>query len=159
MNSAAKTRIEDVVCEVIETFAFMLPDPAGPDEPALNDPADPVKAVVGFEGAAEGHLTIYTSLETAMEMSCNVLGLDQASEDQALDAVQEFANQCCGQLLTALAGSAPAFSLGIPDSGACPVAAWRAALEGPETLHFVVDGEFPLLVRFDIEADQDGLLQ
>ncbi len=158
MNSATKDCIGEVVCSVAEIFGFMLTDPAEPDDEAIGEPEEPVDAEVAFEGAADGRLLLHTSLEAAMEMSCNALGHDEADAQQGLDALQELANQCCGQLLTTLAGKEPTFLLGLPVARKAPPGAWGATVQAPDTLCFVMDGSYPLLVRLEVKADENGLV-
>ncbi|MFO7776252.1 MAG: chemotaxis protein CheX [Candidatus Hydrogenedentota bacterium] len=157
MNSEVKQDIEEVVCEVTEIFGFMFGDPASPGEEELIEPSEAVSAEVAFEGAASGRLQVYTSLDAAQEMSCNLLGLEDADPQQGLDTLEELVNQFCGQLLTTLAGEAPTFTLGIPEARRVADGEWDAVLADGATLCFLMDGEHPLLLRLDSEGLEGGL--
>ncbi len=158
MNNDVRQGIEEVVCDVIEIFGFMFGDPADPGGEELIEPGDAVSAEVFFEGAASGRLQVYTSLDAAKEMSCNLLGLDEADNQQGLDTLQELVNQFCGQLLTTLAGTEPTFTLGIPVARRAEQQEWNAALGDGATLCFVMDGEHPLLLRLESEGLEGGPL-
>ena len=154
MNNEVKRGIEEVVCDVTEIFGFMFGDPAQPEDEELCAPEEAVSAEVAFEGSADGCLYVYTSLDAAKEMSCNLLGLDEADEQQGLDTLQELVNQFCGQLLTTLAGEEPAFTLGIPQARRLAGDEWDGVLQAGDTLCFVMDGDYPLLLRLE----SDGLV-
>ncbi|MFP4172100.1 MAG: chemotaxis protein CheX [Candidatus Hydrogenedentota bacterium] len=158
MNSKVKRDIEEVVCEVTEIFGFMFGDPADSGEEELCEPGEAVSAEVFFDGAASGRLRVYTSLDAAQEMSCNLLGLEDADPQQGLDTLEELVNQFCGQLLTTLAGEEPTFTLGIPKARRVAAGEWDAVLTDGATLCFLMDGEHPLLLRLESEGLEGGPL-
>lgn len=62
----------------------------------LQEPDGSVRSVVKFDGAAEGAMVINPSADLLEAIAANMLGIDEASEEEKEGALCEIANIICG---------------------------------------------------------------
>lgn len=107
--SAQHAHIDAVLCPVLETFAFVFPEPTALDQlPAAGE--NLVCASIGFQGAATGTLTLAAPSDLCVELAANILGIDADDPDAVLrgaDTLGEIANIAAGHLATRINASAP----------------------------------------------------
>ncbi len=150
MDENTRTRIGNVLLEVLEKQAFLFVDPG--EDPDLASVDVYLAASVGFAGAAAGRVSLAVPSAMAAELASNFLGCepdDPAAAAQAADACKEILNIVCGHILTELYGPTPVFDLGDLEAGplaATEAADWSAAEGG---MAFSVEGS-PVLLRVDI---------
>lgn len=150
MDENTRSRIGNVLFEVLEKQAFLFGDPG--EEPDLASVDAYLAASVSFAGAAMGRISLAVPAPMAAELASNFLGCepdDPAAAAAAADACKEILNIVCGHLLTDLYGPTPVFDLGVLEAG--PLAAGAAsdwvAAEGGMALS--VEGS-PVLLRVEI---------
>lgn len=114
IEQSGKIAIGTLMCEVLGTLAFMIRD----DDTPLKTAEGPwITAEITYQGPINGRLRLWTTRAFANELAANLLGIDTndpEAEDAINDAVREFMNVVCGQLVTAWYGSEAIFNLGIP---------------------------------------------
>lgn len=91
----------------------------------------------------EGTLRFRCSSDFSILLAANLLGIDPQDEDaeaKAKDAVKEFMNIICGQLVTAIHGSNEVFDLTIPQIRELPEAPNLGASDDSESSTLCVDG-------------------
>jgi len=124
-RAAAREDLAALVGEVLGNLAFMVSD----DEPAYLPPgAVWLRCEVSYRGAVGGTLTCWGTRDFAIQLAANLLGIEPDEGDaraSAEDALREFMNVLCGQLVTAWYGSQAVANLSIP--------VVRADAEPPET--------------------------
>lgn len=103
-----------VVADVLGDLAFMVTDD-GPVE--LPPGASWLQADISYHGEHTGNLKCWCTRELAIKLAASLLATEaDAGEAQAAadDALREFMNVLCGQLVTAWHGTAGVFTLSIP---------------------------------------------
>ncbi len=102
--------------EVLANLAFMFRD----DGPVEADPTDTwLETTIGYRGPESGALRLWCSRRFSTLLAANLLGVDPEDEDATSkkeDAVKEFMNIVCGQLVTAMHGVTAVFDLSIPQT-------------------------------------------
>lgn len=115
MESTATARpdLATVASDVLGDLAFMVADDERVHYP---DNAVWLEGRVQYHGPHSGELTCWSTRALANQLSQNLLGLMAAdvSPDAGVDAVREFMNVLCGQLVTRWYGAGPVFDLSIP---------------------------------------------
>lgn len=143
--------IEKTVTDVLEQLAFVFADHAEREEL----PADVESAIavrMGIRGAASGQLTVISGPDVCLELAANLTGQDpdEVSSEVATQALMEFANVLCGQLLTEIAGVEPVFDLVPPGIMDDADAAWKTLCDDEYAVAFLAD-DCPILVRLELE--------
>jgi hypothetical protein len=131
-----------VLSEALASLALMFADqdvrePAGEGQAWL-------ETTVGYSGPEEGALRFRCTRSFAVRLAASLLGTDPTDidDERCTDgAVQEFVGIVCGQLVSAVHGSAELYNIGAPRTvrlhwGPCPMP--DGALE---TASLSVDGE------------------
>jgi hypothetical protein len=104
-----------VLSDVLGDLAFMIAD----DEAA--EPATGrvwLRGEIAYHGPDSGSLRLWSTRSFASRLAANLLGLepeDGSAQVGAEDAVREFMNVFCGQLVTAWYGRGPVFNLSIAE--------------------------------------------
>ncbi len=115
MQDQKAATLATIFSEVLQNLAFMFSD----DDEAETVACDRwLETRIGYTGPAQGTLRLRCPRDFSVLLAGNLLGIDpQApdSEHQACDAVKEFMNILCGQLITALHGTEDVFDLTIPE--------------------------------------------
>lgn len=116
MSSNPQTQIElgVIIGDVLGDLAFLVGDdePLHPCEDAAWNECE-----IEYRGPIQARLRCWCTQAFANQLAANLLGIDE-NDDQANtssdDALQEFMNVVCGQLVTAWHGTEPVFNLSIP---------------------------------------------
>jgi CheY-specific phosphatase CheX len=131
--------LTNIFSEVLANLAFMFTD-EGPTVVSAGDVW--IETTIGYRGAAEGTLKLLCTRDFAGLLAANLLGIDpedESVEAKAHDAVKEFMNIVCGQLVTALHGTQKVFDISIPTAEDLP-AFPDAPDEARETCTLSVEG-------------------
>lgn len=105
-----------VAAKSLEKLAFIFSFPTAEDDDFVYESA--VAASVHFNGKFSGRLIIITEPQILVELTSNMLGIDDDEEttrDQQEDALKETINIICGNLLPELAGEAEVFHIDSPE--------------------------------------------
>ncbi len=119
MNENLDKKLCDVAESIFESLAFILPIPE-PDSDGAEDAGKAV-AKVQFIGAFSGALFLSVPKRMLPMIAANMLGsFDEEPPDpsQEHDALGEFLNVVCGNLLPEVAGSDAVFEVAAPEI--CP---------------------------------------
>jgi len=99
MKRSIADQIRDITHETFEITCYMFPldewELEDLDKEELEDPIEG-GAMVRFDGASEGGLMIRPNEELLTAIASNMLGKDEASDDQKVGALCEIANIICG---------------------------------------------------------------
>lgn len=119
MNERLERMILETTEMTCETLAFMFPVPP-PDREAdvwEQEHSDLVRVRVYFRGPFDGSLVLTLPRLMLPVLAANMLGLeeDDTTSDQRADAARELCNVICGNLLPAVAGGDPVFSVSPPE--------------------------------------------
>lgn len=114
MQEQKTATLTTIFSEVLQNLAFMFSD----DDDAEVSPGDVwLETEISYAGPARGILRFHCNRDFTMLLAANLLGIGPESVDTATkanDAVKEFMNILCGQLITALHGAEDVFDLTIP---------------------------------------------
>lgn len=118
-----------VAAEVLGELAFMVAE----DDPGAARPAGAawLEGTISYRGPVGGALSLWCPQALATRLAANLLGLEAdagSARVRAADALGEFLNVLCGQLVTAWHGRQAVFNLALPAVREC------AGPPGPETL-------------------------
>lgn len=150
MPKEIKDILNRVFCNVLKEQAFMFAEPTPPGE--LPEIPGALLARMTFSGSQSGTIGIAALSTMCTEIAANMLGLDIDDEEAAnkrSDALKEFLNISCGQVLTALAGEIPVFTLSMPEVTPLDQSEWSALIGEDQILGFKVD-DYPALLQFSI---------
>ena len=114
MSQTRTATLTEIFSEVLAKLAFMFTDD-DQAEVALGEVW--LETTISYEGAQRGRLCFRCTRDFTRQLAANLLGIDVEQEDaarKAEDAVKDFMNIVCGQLVTALHGSNAVFNLSIP---------------------------------------------
>ncbi len=140
-----------VVMDVLGDLAFMVSDDGRNELPAGTIW---MQGEIGYKGSAQGTLRCWCTRAFAAQLAANLLGIEpNAAEAQigAEDAVKEFMNVLCGQLVTLWHGTADVYTLSIPTVCECTEAPADLDPESPTAGQLCIDGE-PLLFTWCRES-------
>jgi len=94
MADEARAVMAEVLCEVLESFAFAFSDPVEPQEcPKVEEPV--LHATMSVSGHVRAVVGVAAPVALCAEFAANVLGVDTADEVagvHAADALQELLN-------------------------------------------------------------------
>lgn len=114
MPQQTSVTLTTIFSEVLANLAFMFTD----EEQVDLSPADTwLETVISYRGPVAGTLRFRCTTDFSVLLAANLLGIDAQDDEadaKARDAVKEFMNIVCGQLVTALYGSEKVFDLTIP---------------------------------------------
>lgn len=150
MSQPPITNVPDlttVVLDVLGELAFMVTD----DEPAeLPTGTVWMQGEVSYCGEVSGTLRCWCTRDFAARLAANLLGieLDEGeAQISAEDALREFLNVLCGQLVTTWHGTEGVFNLSIPSVHECMDAPKGVEAEADHTCRLSIEGE-PLLFTY-----------
>ncbi|MFP4250542.1 MAG: chemotaxis protein CheX [Armatimonadota bacterium] len=103
-------------CETL-AFMFAMPPPEDGPEPGEQEHCALARVRVHFSGPFEGSLTLSMPRSMLPPLAANMLGLDEdaTTAEQRRDAACELCNVVCGNLLPAVAGADPVFTVSPPE--------------------------------------------
>lgn len=146
--------LDRIMPPVLETFAFVSPDPA-PDERPLPPGGEILSATIAFTGAVNGSLTIAAPAELCILMATNVLGTDSADGGALLrgaDMLGEIANITCGHLAGTLEAGRHT-DIHPPIVERLDVAGWHALTRSATSRFYLIEDQ-PVLVRVGLRAPE-----
>ena len=104
-----------IFSEILANLAFMFTDE---DETLPDEGMEWWETSIRYKGPVSGALTFKCPRPFTNELAANLLGVDpdqEVEEEQAQDAVKEFMNIICGQVVTTFHGTEHVFDLTIPE--------------------------------------------
>ena len=147
-STTAAPELTQIVLNVLGDLAFMVTD----DQPVDLAPGTVwMQADVSYDGAARGSLRCWCTRGFATELAANLLGietLDSEAQVKAEDALREFMNVLCGQLVTLWHSRAAVFNLAIPTVRECIGGPSVGAIEARHVCRLSIDGE-PLICVYE----------
>jgi len=109
--------LENLAIDVFEKMGFLLGNKGEKKDFIYPSFSDYIKATIEFKGEKKGSVEIITTKTIGKILTANILGIDSpddVKDDYQADAIMEFLNVFCGNLVTALYGTGLIFNMGIP---------------------------------------------
>ncbi len=131
-----------IFSDVLADLAFMFNDDS--DEVQYSSDELWLESSVSYRGVAAGTLRLRCTRTFSVTLAANLLGVDPTdidSDAKADDAVKEFMNIVCGQLITALHGTEHVFDLTIPEIHVLPEMPDMEDEGTGETVAITVEGQ------------------
>ena len=140
-TKSEKHDLATVLTDVLGNLAFMVSD-----DDSVEPPPGTVwlKCEINYHGPVSAALTCWCTRDFAIQLAANLLGIEADEGDAqaaAEDAVREFMNVLCGQLVTAWYGTTDVYSLSIPAVRECLDAPTQAEASGGSHCQLSVSGE------------------
>jgi hypothetical protein len=110
--SPTRLSLASVATAVLGDLAFMISD----DEPGQPGPVW-LRGEISYDGPTQGTLYCWCTRGFAAQLAANLLGNETYGDDagpETEDALREFMNVLCGQLVVAWYGKTDVFTLSIP---------------------------------------------
>ena len=148
MENEKREVLAKVLESVLEQLAFMFGEVVGKEE-LITEGERYLHATMGFKGSQSGILGVAVPAEIGVVLASNILGIDEGEEvasEKSVDALKEFLNIVCGQLLTTVYGDAPVFDLTVPEVREIDQADWRKLVDNPDTIGMMVE-DVPLIAH------------
>lgn len=115
MQQTKTVTLATIFSEVLANLAFMF----GDEEMAESSVGETwLETTISYQGPESGTLRFRCTPAFTRLLASNLLGVDPEADDvesKACDAVKEFMNIVCGQMVTALHGDEDVFNLTIPE--------------------------------------------
>ncbi len=137
-----------VLEKVLEQLAFMFAEAVEKGE-LVGERERYLYATMTFKGHTSGTIGIAITEETGKALANNILGIEEGEEvgeDKSIDALKEFINIVCGQLMTKVFGEGPVFNLSVPEARKLTTEKWEELKARPETVGMMVE-EMPMLAH------------
>lgn len=98
MKRTDVNKIQDIALNIFEVTCYMFPLEEWEIEDAedFDQPDGSVRSVVHFEGAAKGGMVISPSGHLLDAIAANMLGIEEATDEEKHGALCEIANIICG---------------------------------------------------------------
>jgi len=148
--------LERVLCEALETMAFISPMPLEGECPSQ---AEPFLVTIRFTGRHPGELLLAAPRAFGQMLSANILAAspdDAEAADGAGDALKELANVVCGAVIHDTPGiERDSVEMGLPDCRPLRDDQWAEFLARPGTIAFDADGHV-IAARFGFEHPASG---
>jgi CheY-specific phosphatase CheX len=146
-STAVRRDLTSIVLEVLGDLAFMLTD----DQPAdWSVGTISLQGEITYRGCVSGTLRCWCTRGFAARLAANLLGIEaeqREAQADATDAVREFLNVLCGQLITVWHGRQGIFDLAIPRVHECSGAPVPGDREPRYLCRLSVEGE-PLFCTY-----------
>jgi hypothetical protein len=139
--------LTNIVLDVLGELAFMITDDVSPELPTGTVW---MAAEVEYEGPVRGVLHAWCTRTLAIRLAANLLGIEPeegGAQVAAEDALREFMNVLCGQLVTNWHGNQAVFNLSIPVVRECLGPPTLPQEGHPQASRLTIDGE-PLLCLY-----------
>jgi hypothetical protein len=141
--------VELLALEMFEKLGFMLGDVA---EKGSFDPGSAgwLRGSITFSGGRTGFVTIYVQKHAGTILAANILGSESENEvtpEEIMDAIKEFLNVFCGNVLTLVYGNVLVFNMGIPEVSETTGDAVKRDLNREDAGFITADGQ-PVIFIF-----------
>ncbi|SMO67495.1 chemotaxis protein CheX [Gracilimonas mengyeensis] len=138
-SAGYQDQIQEIAYNIFELTCYMFPMEEWELEDAgeLERPDGNVRSIVRFDGAAEGAMVISPSEDLLEALAANMLGVEEANDEEKEGALCEIANIICGNTV-------PLFA---HDEQICYIRPPRIAAQGEDT-----DELFKGMTREDVEV-------
>lgn len=104
--------VTEAMSQALEKMAFL---DAEPTDEKPQTPSITITAEINFSGPIKGTIRTAVGIEFARTLAENISGMEELTEEQCIDAVQELVNVTCGLVLPMIATSeADVFDLTVP---------------------------------------------
>lgn len=147
-----EAKVKQVLRKVAEEFAFMFADEYKETGDLVCDRL--IKSKMAFSGPLKGEIIMIAPEELCRNMVSNVLGIDESEGGGANvepeEALCEFLNIFCGNLLTEIGGEENVFDLYPPEAEDIKVGNLEDIVSGGGFISLLLD-DIPLFVKVDIE--------
>ena len=141
MQEQKTATLATILSEVLQDLAFMFSD----GEEDETTPGEVwLETEIAYEGASCGGLRLLCTRHFAATLATNLLGAEPdhvTNASEAHDAVKEFMNIVCGQLVTAWYGTEDVYNLTIPTIRELPETPPFAAPDTPDVATVYVEGQ------------------
>jgi len=140
MQPLTMATLTTVVSDVLGNLAFMFTDD---DEVASLSIDQWLETTISYHGPENGMLRLACTSGFGILLAANLLGVepeDDDAESKARDAVKEFMNIVCGQLITEIHGTESVFDLTIPEIRELTEAPDRVSVDDPFASSLNVEG-------------------
>ena len=144
MQEQKTATLMTIFSDVLANLAFMFSDESDTDTQAGDLW---LETTIGYyevgDGGISGKLYLLCPREFSILLAANLLGVNPEDDDAgqaAEDAVKEFMNIVCGQLVTALHGTEDVFNLTIPKLKELPETPDFTDTDNPEIAVLSVEG-------------------
>ncbi len=145
MNKTVNDKLFEAASMVLEELCFLFSDETGRGGRHTR-PLELV-ASVAFTGPTSGRLEIKTYGGLVPVIAANMMGRDDTTPEERQDAMGEFANVLCGNLLPELAGQDAVYSIQHPETGSDEN---ESDCESAAEINLVYDeGDLDLFLYFD----------
>jgi hypothetical protein len=141
--------VELLALEMFEKMGFMLGDIA---EKGSFDPGSGgwLRGSIVFSGGRTGSVAINIQKHAGAILAANILGFEsenEAAPEDIVDAIKEFLNVLCGNVLTMLYGNKLVFNMGIPEVSETTGDAVKMDLDTEDAGFVTADGQ-PVIFVF-----------
>lgn len=154
MQEQKTATLTTIFSEVLASLAFMFTD----EDMVEPSPGELwLETTVTYQGPSAGTLRLRCTSEFSILLAANLLGIDPQDEqarDQARDAIGEFMNIVCGQLVTAVHGTDDVFNLSIPKTCQLSEMPELTLDDSEESTTLCVDGHLVQLSYLTQEEDK-----
>ena len=141
-QTVAAPDLATLVANVLGELAFLFADP----DPAQVPPgADGLAAESEYVGPCSGRLRCWCTRGLAQRLAASLLAIEpheHPAESGAEDALREFMNVLCGQLVAAWHDPRGVYELSLPRAQAHTAPSAASNAEAPHVCRLSVDGEF-----------------
>ncbi|MHC4662725.1 MAG: response regulator [Planctomycetota bacterium] len=141
--------------EILEKQAFMFAEVAS-KENLETGKDEHVIASMAFSGTTSGKLVLVVPRTMGNEIAANVLGLepdDNTVVIKSTDALKEILSITCAHALTAIKGETSVFDMSPPQVDNLDTKEWKALLDEPDSVGFMVDGA-PVLLQLSVGEER-----
>lgn len=151
MRDDLKEILIDSMTDVVEKLTFMFIEEAEPEEMDVEG-RELLKVHMTFSGEHKGQLELLSPKSKVVEISANVLGLDEeeVTEEMYSDSFREVLNVLLGNILTSRYGVEPVFDLSVPVVTEPDEAEWKEKMVLEEALGLLLDDD-PVILIFNVE--------
>jgi len=146
-----KETLIDSMTDVLEKLTFIFIEEAEDEEMDVSG-RELLSVSMDFTGEKEGHLSLLSPKDKVVEISANILGLeeDEVTRDMYADSFGEVLNVLCGNILTAEYGVDPVFDLSVPTVNDASEEQWKQLMGQEHALSLLMD-EDPCIITFEVK--------
>jgi|GEM_PF-3327521 len=136
--------LTEMAFDMFERMGFLLGESADKADFRPDETAGSVRGEIRFAGDLHGSLNIVTTEKLGRLLASNFLGLDeaqQAKDSEMADAIKEFLNVYCGNILAEITEKGENVDLLVPETTLCSVEYMKGVVHNPESVFVLIEGE------------------